>query len=197
MIKSLDLKPKPPPILRKKKEKVHIQVGLDFGTSSTKVVFSELGRRTFRVINFNHGLPNYPTYCLPSIGCIGNDGRLQLGVSAAKSILNEEWDTGLQRLKVVLAGKYDNSFKDDLTEEKYYNHFKIHNHKPIDPELLTAVFLAYVIRNSRQIIRNLPEYRDRELDFAFNICMPIDHVENNNLKTDIRKSISLGRVNRK
>ena len=74
--KGIDQKPKPPPFLRKKKEKVHIQVGLDFGTSATKVAFSQLGRRTFRVVNFNHGLPNYPSYCIPSIGCIGHDGRL-------------------------------------------------------------------------------------------------------------------------
>ena len=74
--KSIDQKPKTPHVLKKKKETVHIQVGLDFGTSATKVAFSQLGRRTFRVINFNHRLPNYPTYCLPSIGCIGHDGRL-------------------------------------------------------------------------------------------------------------------------
>ena len=106
-----------------------------------------------------------------------------MGVSAAKSILNKEWDTGLQRLKVVIAGKYDGSFKDGITEEKYYNHFIVHRHSPIDPELLTAIFLAYVMQNSRKIIRNLPEYRDLELDFAFNICMPIDHLENNHLKS--------------
>ena len=172
-----------PSLFIKKQKKVHIQVGIDFGTSATKVVFSQLGRRIFRVVSFNHGLPNYPTYCMPSVGCIGNDGRLLLGVSAAKEILDKEWDTGLQRLKVVIAGKYENSFKDDVTEEKYYNHFKNHKHKPLDPELLTAVYLAYVMQNARKIIRNVPEYRGNELDFAFNICMPIDHIENNSLKT--------------
>jgi len=182
-----ELPEKPPPILRKKKEKVYIQVGLDFGTSATKVVFSQLGRRPFRVLNFNHKLPNYPSYCIPSIGCIGENGRLHLGVSAARSLLNKEWDTGLQRLKVVVAGKYDSSFKDPLTEEKYYGHFKANKISPIAPEILTAVFLAYVIRNSRKIIKSLPEYRDLDLDFAFNICMPIDHVENSRLKTVFEK----------
>ena len=181
--RSQDLKEKPPTILRKKREKVHIQVGLDFGTSATKVAFSQLGRRPFRVLNFNHKLPHYPSYCIPSIGCISENDRLLLGVSAARSLLNKEWDTGLQRLKVVVAGKYDSSFKDPLTEEKYYDHFMAHKRRPIAPEMLTAVFLAYVIHNARKIIRNLPEYRKVDLDFAFNICMPIDHVENSSLKS--------------
>jgi hypothetical protein len=185
--KVTDQKTKPSPFIIKPKEKVHIQVGLDFGTSSTKVAFKEYAGRTFRVINFNHGLPNYPAYCIPSIGCIDNNGHLQLGVSAAKSIFNKEWDSGLQRLKVVLAGKYDTSFKDVLTEDKYYSHFKVHKQTPIEPDLLTAVFLAYVIRNSRKIIKNMPEYREREIDLAFNICMPIDHYENNVLKSIFEK----------
>ena len=180
--KSSDLTEKKPSILRKKRKKTHIQVGLDFGTSATKVVFSQLGRRPFRVINFNHQLPNYPSYCIPSLSCIDEKGRLLLGVSAARSLLDKAWDTGLQRLKVVVAGKYDNNFKDPLTEEKYNDHFKFHKQTPIAPEMLTAVFLAYVIRNTRKIIKNFPEYRTFDLDFAFNICMPIDHVENSNLK---------------
>lgn len=170
------------PIIKKNKEKIYIQVGLDFGTSATKVVFSQLGKRPFRVLNFNHNLPHVPSYCIPSIGCVGENGGLLLGVSAARALLNQEWDTGLQRLKVVVAGKYDNSFRDPLTEEKYYHHFRAHKKNPVDPEMLTAVFLAYVIRNTRRIIMRLPEYRGYDLDFAFNICMPIDHFENKNLK---------------
>jgi hypothetical protein len=194
LAESRELPEKPPPILKKKKEKVHIQVGIDFGTSATKVVFSQLGRRPFRVLNFNHKLSNYPSYCIPSIGCLSEKSRLLLGVSAARTLLNKEWNTGLQRLKVVVAGKYDSSFKDPLTEEKYYDHFNNHRRCPIDPEILTAVFLAYVIRNSRKIIKSLPEYRDLDLDFAFNICMPIDHIENSRLKPVFEKIFSLAEL---
>jgi hypothetical protein len=37
---------------------IYIQVGLDFGTSSTKAVFYEIGarRREYKVIDFNHNL---------------------------------------------------------------------------------------------------------------------------------------------
>jgi hypothetical protein len=180
--RSRDLKESKPSFFRKKREKTYIQVGLDFGTSATKVVFSQLGKRPFRVLNFGHNLPNYPSYCIPSIGCIGENSRLLLGVAAARSLLKKEWDAGLQRLKVVVAGKHDSRFNDSLTEEKYYDHFKAHKQTPADPEMLTAVFLAYVIHSTRKIIKKLPEYSSSELDFAFNICMPIDHVENSNLK---------------
>jgi len=169
-------------IFKKREEKVHIQVGLDFGTSATKVIFSQLGKRPFRVLNFNHNLSHYPSYCIPSLGCINENGSLLLGINAARALLDKEWDTGLQSLKVVVAGKYDDFFKDPSTEEKYYDHFKIHGKKPIAPEMITAVFLAYVIHITRKTIKNFPEYRSLDLDFAFNICMPIDHVENSNLK---------------
>ncbi|NQT56519.1 MAG: hypothetical protein HQ551_09855 [Desulfobacteraceae bacterium] len=180
--RSRDLKESKPSIFRKKREKAHIQVGLDFGTSATKVVFSQHGKRPFKVLNFGHNLPNWPPYCIPSVGCIGENSRLLLGVTAARSLLKKEWDAGLQRLKVVVAGKHDSRFNDPLTETKYYDHFKAHKQTPVDPEMLTAVFLAYVIQNTRKIIKNLPEYSSSDLNFAFNICMPIDHVENSNLK---------------
>jgi len=179
---SRDLKESKPSFFRKKREKAHIQVGLDFGTSATKVVFSQLGKRPFKVLNFGHNLPNYPSYCIPSIGCIGENSRLLLGVTAARSLLKKEWDAGLQRLKIVVAGKHDSRFNDPLTEEKYYDHFKAHKKTPVDPEMLTTVFLAYVIHNTRKIIKKLPEYSSSDLDLAFNICMPIDHVENSKLK---------------
>jgi len=183
LIKNRDLVDKTQQIFTKKTEKVHIQVGLDFGTSSTKVVFSQLGRRFFRALNFNHKLPNFPSYCIPSMGAIGDNDRLLLGVSAAKALLEKKWDNGLQRFKVVVAGKHDSSFKDFLTEQKYNGHFAAHDKKPIEPEMLAAVFLAHMMRKSKKIIKSLPEYRSVDLDFAFNICMPIDHLENNAVKS--------------
>src|SRR5687768_3348639 len=46
-----------------------IQVGLDFGTSTVKVMYRELGiaEPRVRLLNFNHGLSDYPDYCFPAI----------------------------------------------------------------------------------------------------------------------------------
>ena len=37
------------PLIQKKRGKVNIQVGLDFGTSATKIMYSQLGRRGIRL----------------------------------------------------------------------------------------------------------------------------------------------------
>lgn len=179
-------------VIRRKQKKAHLQVGLDFGTSATKVVYSQLGRRGSRVINFNHNLPNYPNYCLPSLGAIDDSGKLLLGIEAAKFLSDKEWDLGLQRFKVIVAGNHDLSFKDHLSHEKFYAYLKSRGYDTqFTPERLTAIYLAYTMNRCRCIIESLPEYRDAELDIAFNICMPIDHIENNILNSVFEKIFSL------
>lgn len=179
-------------VIRRKQKKAHLQVGLDFGTSATKVVYSQLGRRGSRVINFNHNLPNYPNYCLPSLGAIDDSGKLLLGIDAAKFLSDKEWDLGLQRFKVIVAGNHDLSFKDHLSHEKFYAYLKSRGYDTqFTPERLTAVYIAYAMNKCRSIIRRSPEYRNAELDIAFNICMPIDHIENNILNSVFEKIFSL------
>ena len=97
----------PSPVIRPQKKELHFQVGLDFGTSSTKIIYKFLGTPKFRVVNFKHELPNYPNYCLPSLAAIDQRGKLQLGEDAAKDLLNKNWDSGFQRFKVIVAGNYD------------------------------------------------------------------------------------------
>jgi len=179
-------------VIRRKQKKAYLQVGLDFGTSATKVVYSQLGRRGSRVINFNHNLPNYPNYCLPSLGAIDDSGKLLLGIEAAKFLSDKEWDLGVQRFKVIVAGNHDLSFKDHLSHEKFYAYLKSRGYDTqFTPERLTAVYIAYAMNRCRSIIRRSPEYRNTELDIAFNICMPIDHIENNILNSVFEKIFSL------
>lgn len=167
--------------IRRKKEKIHIQVGLDFGTSSTKVVFSQLGRPLFRALDFNHNLPQYPNYCIPSVCAVGENGRILMGANAARALANKEWNAGLQRLKVVVAGKHDTRFSDIQTDITFKSYLANHDTKT-SPEMLTVKFLAHVMIKSIQAIKNFPEYKNQDIDFAFNICMPIDHVEHSQVR---------------
>jgi len=179
------------PIIRKKKQKVHLQVGLDFGTSSTKVIYSQLGRRLSRAISFNHNLPNFPQYCLPSIAAINREGKLLLGIEAAKYLLNKEWDSGIQRLKVIVAGNHDPVFKDNLTMNNFHRYLETNGSSDkLSAERLMAIYLAYAMNKTREIIRSTKEYKKAELDIAFNICMPIDHLENNRVKPIFEKVFS-------
>jgi len=179
------------PLIRKKTEKANIQVGLDFGTSCTKMIYSQIGRRPFRVINLNHNLPNYPKYCLPSLAAIDNSGNLLLGIPAARQLSDQEWDSGLNRFKVIVAGKYDNKFREAITETKFYEYLKSHGYdNSFTPERITAIYLAYAINEARRNIEGYPEYKDVELDISFNVCMPIDHIENNEVKPVFEKIFS-------
>lgn len=176
----LGIEAKAIPPIRRKVEKIHINVGLDFGTSFTKVVYSQGGKRFKRALSFDHNLPIYPNYCLPSVAAIGSNGDFLLGAKAARYLMDKEWDSGFRRFKVVVAGKYDSAFFDKATEENFLRYRqKVGYHHSFTPEKLTAIFLAYAIRECRERISNLPEYKDLDVDMEFNICVPIEHIENN------------------
>lgn len=167
-----------PPRLRftRRKERVHVQVGLDFGTSATKVVFSQLGARFFQALSFDHELPGYEPFCIPSLAAI-KKGRLLLGVEAAQALLGEPWNSGLRRFKVLVAGSKDQAFRDAQTHQEYLAHCDAHGlHLP--PSQVAAVFLAGVMNACAEKIRGLRRFRGADLDISYNICVPIDHLEN-------------------
>lgn len=161
------------------RNKIHIQVGLDFGTSCTKAVYSQLGKKDFRIIKFSQGLPHYPSYVLPSLATFDASGKLLLGVEVAQYLLTKEWNSGFQRFKMIVAGNADSRFADDLTLQKFEDNRKQHGlDDSFSAEILTAVFLAHAICECKKLLQNMPEYQQYGLDIAFNICMPIDQFEN-------------------
>jgi len=170
--------------IRQKRAKVHLQVGLDFGTSFSKVIVNQIGRRQKWVHDFGHNLLEIPRYCCPSMVAVDNHGNFLFGPEAFKHLGKDEWDCGFQRLKVIVAGKYNNSFVNSPAEEKFYEYYQQRevNQKVFSPEKLTALFLAYIMHNVRQSVENTSEYSDCDLDIAFNICVPIEHYENNELR---------------
>ena len=182
-----------PSFIQKKTDKVTIQVGLDFGTSSTKIMYSQLGRPGVNLINLNHSLTNYPSYCLPSLAAINDKGILVLGVDAAKHLLNKEWDMGFQRFKMIIAGNHDKIFLDDVSQDKFNTYKQMHGlDETFTAERLTAIYLAHVMREARNIITNYPHYRDVDVNMSFNICMPIDHIQNRTIKEDFEKIFRWG-----
>jgi hypothetical protein len=165
-------------LIRVSREKVRIQVGLDFGTSSTKVAFSRYQRRRTQVVNFNHNLPFYPKYCLPSVAA-DRRGRLVLGAEAASLLMDEPWDSGFRRFKMMVAGNADSKYQDNFTEENFHKYRMSHGYdESLTPERITAVYVAYVMYQANRIISGMLEFSGSAIEFDFNICMPIDHIEN-------------------
>lgn len=164
----------------RRKRKVDLVVGLDFGTSSTKAAYRELGSASRSVVPllFDHGLTTYPEYCLPSVGCVTAERRLIWGHEAVRRLAAAPWSSGIRRLKVLVAGECDRAYRDDRAYDAYVAHLESRGLTPerCSPPHLCAVALAkqmYIVRG------HLSEaYRGAELDLRFNICVPIDHLEN-------------------
>lgn len=178
-----------PLVWLKKKEPIHIRVGIDFGTAFTKVAYRELTRNWVKPILFNHRLLSCPQFCLPSVAAIDEQRNLLLGIEAAQLLEGKEWDFGLRRFKVVVAGKYDKSFCDPSSEFAFYQYLKhgFGDDSLVSPEMVTAIYLAYVMNQSRDHLQNLLEYLETKLDLEFNICMPIDYLQNNPVKEAFEK----------
>ncbi|MCE5317136.1 MAG: hypothetical protein LLG04_07215, partial [Parachlamydia sp.] len=156
------------PLIRRKQEKISVQVGLDFGTSTTKAVYRQIGGKKSKAINFKHGLHNYPDYCLPSLAAIGDNGDVLLGIAAAKHLAMDSWDSGLQRLKVIVAGDCDETFKDSITKAQYDAYCKRCGLvTSFAPEKITAIYLAYAMHIARQHIQSEEEYGNLDLDLIF------------------------------
>jgi hypothetical protein len=169
------------PAIRVRREKIVLQVGLDFGTSATKVMFSQARRRGVRPVLFEHGLNHVPPYCLPSLVAIDKNKQLLFGTEAARILSGKPWDHGIRRLKVLVAGEQDPRFRDSETHESFQQYVEQNwgAEVALEPRLLTALYLAYVMHAVRLKLTRLQEYRNQDLDFHFNICVPIDYVENN------------------
>jgi len=172
---------------------VSVQVGIDFGTSSTKIAYAQLGvpARTARPLLFSHRLPTYADYCLPSVAAYDKHaGGLLLGPEAAHHLTKQPWGSGLRRFKVLVAGKYERAFQDEAAAVSYRTYLGDHqlDLAACDPEALTAVFLAFAMQQALEQLAAI--FKGSELSLAFNICIPIDHVQNNAVYQGFRRILS-------
>lgn len=177
-------------LFERKRAEAHIQVGLDFGTSCTKVVYRQHGKPFARALGFRNGLPNYPDYCLPSLAA-ADQGKVLLGEQAARCLLNEPWDSGLQRFKVIVAAEHSAAFRDEITQNKFNQYLEVHGlETSLSADRLTAIYLAYVMKKVRTLLKTRPEYDDVDLDLAFNICLPIEQIENREIVHGFEKILA-------
>jgi hypothetical protein len=170
---------KSPKKIERRRDETAIHVGIDFGTSSTKIAYFQHGSigNKIQPVLFNHGLESYPEYCLPSLAVFDDGNDFLLGKEAAKFLSTKPWDQGLRYFKMIVAGKYNDSFYDKTSTQNFNQ--SLRNNK-YDVEHVTAAFLAYTIRNSKKLIEKLCS--GYPLSFAFNVCIPIDQVEDSKVK---------------
>lgn len=153
-----------------------LQVGIDFGTSSTKVCYQNLrvDGKIHPITDWNPPAP-YPKYSIPSVAAFNEKQELLLGNEAAAYLTDKPWDDGFTRFKVVMAGKLSEEFRNDLLEAQYEEYAGRVAGDPTlgNAEWITAAYLAYVMRKTRShLIRTL---QTKNLDIRFNVCMPLQH----------------------
>ena len=159
---------------------LQVIVGLDFGTSSTKVAYQQLGvpTRQVRPILFGHGLEAFPDYCLPSTVAASPDGRLLTCSAACAVLARGGYGAGIRRLKVVVAGRSAPEFREESAELAFGSAVA---ELPPSSRAQPEQYLAVVMAAQMRVVRRWLERRlgTGNLALVFNVCVPIDHVEHN------------------
>ena len=159
-----------------------IQVGIDFGTSTTKVAYRQVGiGGVVRPVIFDHALEGVPEFGLPSLAMVDGDGRLLVGVEAAAELRDQSWSEAMRAFKALLVERAEVADGARDLREAFDGYARDHPvmGQVLTPETVSFVFLAYAMREARRHIGALPEYRDSRLEFLFNICLPMEHLESN------------------
>jgi len=169
-------------IIQPSKEPLHVQIGLDFGTNCTKVCYSAGNFKKITPFRHRHNLTTYPDYTIPSIIAFDDKKNILFGGAAVSYIENDRWGLGIKNLKTLVASKSSDSFKDEISEQLYQEYMasKNLNVEIYTPDLLTGMYLSYLMRRISQNIKRI--YSTENIDINFNICMPIDYVQKNAVK---------------
>ena len=197
--------PKRPPTLARKEvpagirrstAPIHFQLGIDFGTSATKVAYQQLGARVemVRPLLVGHSLRHYPTYCIPSVAAFEKSGRFLLGAEAETYLANKRWDFGLRFLKLVFAGRYERKFFDPAVNDAFEENLRTAGVVSSGYEIdhIVVAFLAYVMNRARDALHR--KFQDSNIDLLFNVCLPIDHVEDNVIRPAFEKVLRVSQA---
>lgn len=168
-----------------------VHVGIDFGTSTTKIAYHSMAERLVKPIYFNHALESsyYPEYCLPSVACFDSQGKLLLGIEAARFLSGKNYHDGIHRIKMLLAGRYAEEFRDANAYKRYKrmceNDWVKKQELPI--EVLTVFYLTYAMRLAKRTL--LTEYPEDKysLKIIYHVGMPVHHFQMAGLRAEFER----------
>lgn len=156
----------------------HVNIGIDFGTSSTKVVFREVLEGRSHVCGFHEGLLGYPSFALPSTIRV-KDGHLSFGAEAERLA----GGVAFRSVKICLgccAGIVPCRGCDagQLSEGRrgWFSLDAGGVRDTMDAHELVTLFLAYVIGRAQQAV-SARVGRVRTLKLTYNMCLPVDQFE--------------------
>ena len=165
-----------------------IYVGLDFGTSSTKVAYRISGGVEKVIPMEISTMPNMH-YAQPSLIAFKNN-KILFGEEAYKYLENRNWDLGIRCVKMLFAGSIDPDYKNVELYDRFVQYCESNNISPhyINPAYWVIAYLVWIIR----IIRSkLDSQYKRSINLNINICIPLDTYEKENLRKGFQKAINV------
>ncbi|NMC34450.1 MAG: hypothetical protein GYA36_18665 [Veillonellaceae bacterium] len=176
------------PITPRPSREIKIWVGIDFGTSFTKLAYRVLGGAG-KVLPLNLGSNPQMPYAVPSLVAF-EGGRILFGDEADRFLRNRPWYEGARYLKVLFAGDINPTFLDREMKERFdrYCEGQQVDQAILEPGYMVAAFLGHTIRRIRQ---HLGRTFDHEQSINFNVCIPIDTYEMADVRAGFQRAINV------
>ncbi len=176
------------PIQPKPSKQIKIWVGIDFGTSFTKLAYRVLGG-TGKVLPLNLGTNSKMPYAVPSLVAF-DGGRILFGDEADRFLRGRPWYEGARYLKILFAGDINPAFLDQNMKARFdrYCENQQVDQALLKPGYMVAAFLAHVIR---KIKLHLGRTFDHEQLVNFNVCIPIDTFEMKDVRAGFQRAVNV------
>lgn len=156
-------------------ELLYINLGIDFGTSFTKVCFRDIGQDRSEVVTFTDGQANLDEALVPTQIAILADGTLRAGLTKA------EWAAIEQRIKAPI--KYIKMRLADLDITQESDRWRLDRlpelDRPETVENLCAYYLSCVITRAQSWIRgNKPDLvKNQKIEWSANVGVPVEYCD--------------------
>ncbi len=191
---SVPTKIEPSEVKEGKKERRFINVGIDFGTSGTKVIYRDIIGKKAWVCRFDHGLKDYPNFVLPSSLRV-IDKKVYFGDEAEKRVRH---GNAIRSFKICMVCQ--NGLIPKETCNLIYDTF-LHP-KPqafqftvdtknsifVSPLELGTYYLGYVIGYVKEQVKKRFG-NTYDLNVTFNMCVPIDYLQHGGVKETFNRSL--------
>jgi len=164
-----------------------INVGLDFGTSSSKVIWRDVTGDRLTLLGFDNGASGYPPICMPSSVKIAGDS-IFFGSDAEQ---NRELGWLVRSLKVCVAcGAKAVSCRDcqPAGPQKRPGEFVVtpNGSQPLNADELAALLVGYTMGIAKQRIE--ASFRQaRGADLTWNMSAPLDQYEFGKLRMSFER----------
>ena len=165
-----------------------IYVGVDFGTSFTKVAYRISGGME-KVLPLSISTMPSMHYAQPSLIAFKNK-EILFGEEAYKFLEKSKLDHGIRCVKMLFAGEIDPDYKNKELHANFSQYCEEHSidAKYIKPGYWVTAYLVWIIN---KITTTLQNKFNRELNLNFNVCIPLDTYEKDEVRKGFQKAINV------